>query len=103
MGAAAERGESQRRVRCVLFSRSMTAYEGVGGSLADIGVGQQGGEFGASCVDGASDARDYDEKSDGRIDCDHVSGLLTRRDDRWPRWGPRSSPKQSGGFESRDT
>ncbi len=34
------------------------------------------------------------EKPDGRVDCDHVSGLLTRRHDRWPRWGPRSSPKQ---------
>ena len=34
------------------------------------------------------------EKSDARVDCDHVSGLLTRRHDRWPRWGSRSSPKQ---------
>jgi len=34
------------------------------------------------------------EKSDARVDCDHVSGLLTRRQDRWPRWGSRSSPKQ---------
>jgi len=33
-----------------------------------------------------------DEKSDGRVDRDHVSGLSTRRHDRWPRWGPRSSP-----------
>jgi hypothetical protein len=41
------------------------------------------------------------EKSDGWIDCDHVSGLLSRRHDRWPRWGPRSSPKHGCGFESR--
>ena len=34
------------------------------------------------------------ENSDGWVDCDHVSGLLTRRHDRWPRWGPRSSRKQ---------
>ena len=34
------------------------------------------------------------EKSAGRFDCDHVSGLLTRHHVRWPRWGPRSTPKQ---------
>jgi hypothetical protein len=27
----------------------------------------------------------------------------TRRHVRWPRWGPRSSPKQHSGFESRCT
>ena len=43
------------------------------------------------------------ENSDGRIDCDHVSGLLARHHDRWPRCGPRSSPKQSGGLEGRDS
>ena len=43
------------------------------------------------------------EKSDGRVDCDHVFGLLMRRHDRWPRWGPRSSPKQRRSFESRGT
>ena len=43
------------------------------------------------------------ENSDGRIDCDHVSGLLTRHHDRWPRWVPRSSPKQSGDLEGRDS
>jgi len=43
------------------------------------------------------------ENFDGRIDCDHLSGLLTRHHDRWPRWVPRSSPKQSGGLEGRDT
>jgi hypothetical protein len=47
--------------------------------------------------------QEKNEKSDERVDCDHVSGLLTRRHDRWPRWGPQPSPKQSGGFESRDT
>ena len=41
------------------------------------------------------------EKSDGRVDCDHVSGLSTRRHDRWPRWVPRSSPKHGRGFASR--
>ena len=30
-----------------------------------------------------------------------MSGLLTRRHVRWPRWGPRPSPKQFCGFESR--
>jgi len=43
------------------------------------------------------------ENSDERIDCDHVFGLLTRHHVRWPRWGPRSSPKQSGGLEGRDS
>jgi hypothetical protein len=28
---------------------------------------------------------------------------LTRRHDRWPRWGPRSNPKQRRGFESHGT
>jgi DNA invertase Pin-like site-specific DNA recombinase len=32
------------------------------------------------------------ENADGRIDCEHVSGLLTRRHVRWPRWGPRPVP-----------
>ena len=40
------------------------------------------------------------EKSDGRIDCDHVSGLLARQHGRWPRWVPRSSPKQARGLEA---
>jgi len=43
------------------------------------------------------------KEPDGRVDCDHVSGLLTRRHDRWPRWGPRSNPKQRRGFESHGT
>jgi hypothetical protein len=29
--------------------------------------------------------------------------FVTRRHVRWPRWGPRSSPKQQRGFESRGT
>ena len=41
--------------------------------------------------------------TDGRFDCDHVSGLLVRHCDRWPRWGPRPSPKHSFGFASRCT
>jgi hypothetical protein len=41
------------------------------------------------------------EKSDGRVDCDHVSGLLARQHGRWPRWDPQSSPKQGRGFEGR--
>jgi hypothetical protein len=45
--------------------------------------------------------KSFDENSDVRIDCEHVSGLLTRHDVRWPRWNPRSSPKQFCGFESR--
>ncbi len=40
-----------------------------------------------------------DEKTDVRIDCVHVSGLFARHDDRWPRWVPRSSPKQTQGLE----
>jgi hypothetical protein len=28
--------------------------------------------------------------------------FLTRHHDRWPRWVPRSNPKQTCGFESRD-
>jgi hypothetical protein len=32
-----------------------------------------------ACVDGPSDARASDEKSDGWVDCDHVSGLLARQ------------------------
>src|ERR1700679_2634615 len=45
--------------------------------------------------------KSFDENFDGRIDCEHVSGLLTRHTVRWPRWNPRSSPKQFCGFESR--
>jgi hypothetical protein len=41
------------------------------------------------------------ENADGLVGCEHVSGLLTRRHVRWPRWGPRPSPKQFCGFESR--
>src|SRR5271165_7250515 len=41
------------------------------------------------------------EKPDGWVDCDHVFGLSTRCHDRWPRWGPRSSPKHGCGFASR--
>ena len=41
------------------------------------------------------------EKSDNRVDSGHVSGLLARQHGRWPRWDPRSSPKQACGFESR--
>ena len=44
--------------------------------------------------------KSLEENFDGRFDCDHVSGLLTRHHDRWPRWGSRSGPKQSSGFES---
>jgi hypothetical protein len=40
-------------------------------------------------------------KNDVRIDCGHMSGLLARRDDRWPRWVPRSSPKQHVDLEGR--
>ena len=43
----------------------------------------------------------FKENADGRVGCEHVSGLLTRRHARWPRWGPRPSPKQFCGFESR--
>ena len=39
--------------------------------------------------------KSFEENSDGWADCDHVFGLLTRRHDRWPRWNPRSGPKQS--------
>ena len=42
-----------------------------------------------------------EENADGLVGCDHVFGLLTRRHVRWPRWGPRPSPKQFCGFESR--
>jgi hypothetical protein len=28
--------------------------------------------------------KSFDENSDGRVDCEHVSGLLTRHDVRWP-------------------
>ena len=45
--------------------------------------------------------KSFEENSDGRVECEHVSGLLTRHHVRWPRWGPRSSPKQFCGFESR--
>ena len=41
------------------------------------------------------------ENSDNRVDSGHVSGLLARQHGRWPRWDPRSSPKQARGFESR--
>ena len=39
------------------------------------------------------------ENSDGKVDCDHVFGLSTRHHVRWPRWVPRSSPKQLCGLE----
>jgi len=45
--------------------------------------------------------KSFDENSDGRIDCEHVSGLSTRHHVRWPRWSPRSSPKQFCDLESR--
>jgi hypothetical protein len=45
--------------------------------------------------------KSFDKNSDGRVECEHVSGLLTRHAVRWPRWGPRSSPKQFRGFEGR--
>ena len=54
-----------------------------------------------SCVDGPLDARASLRNSDEQIDCEHVSGLSTRHHVRWPRWNPRSSPKQFCGFESR--
>jgi hypothetical protein len=44
--------------------------------------------------------KSFVENFDGRIDCEHVSGLSTRHHVRWPRWDPRSSPKQFCGFES---
>ena len=55
----------------------------------------------ARLENGPSNARAPTRNSDGRVDCEHVSGLLTRHHVRWPRWGPRSSPKQFCGFESR--
>ena len=33
-----------------------------------------------------------------RVACAHVSGLLTRLHDRWPRWDPQASAKQPGGL-----
>ena len=44
-----------------------------------------------------------DETKDFGSNCVHVSGLLARYRDRWPRWVPRPSPKQSGGFDSQDS
>jgi hypothetical protein len=43
------------------------------------------------------------EKSYERVDCDHVTGVLTRRHDRWPGCGPRFRPKRSGDFERPDS
>jgi hypothetical protein len=45
--------------------------------------------------------KSFVENSGGRIDCDHVSGLLPWHHDPWPGWVPRSSPKQSGGQRER--
>ena len=42
----------------------------------------------------------FEENSDAWVDCDHVFGLLTRHHDRWPRWNPRSGPKQSSGLRA---
>ena len=59
-------------------------------------------ETSLACVCGRPlGCKSFTENSDGRVDCEHVSGLLTRHDVRWPRWSPRSSPKQFCGFESR--
>ena len=55
-----------------------------------------------ACVDGPR-MQEKNEKADGRVDCDHVSGLPTRCHDRWPRWDPRSRPKHGCGFVSRCT
>jgi hypothetical protein len=44
--------------------------------------------------------KSFEENSDAWVDCDHVFGLLTRHHDRWPRWNPRSGPKQSSDFKS---
>ena len=44
--------------------------------------------------------KSFEENSDAWVDCGHVFGLLTRHHDRWPRWNPRSGPKQSSGLES---
>ena len=55
-----------------------------------------------SCVDGPSDTRGSGAKNptNARFECGHVSGLLTRASDRWPRWDPRTSPKQGRGVEA---
>src|SRR5271166_6806131 len=44
--------------------------------------------------------KSFEENSDRWVDCDHVFGLLTRHHDRWPRWNPRSGPKQSNDLEA---
>jgi hypothetical protein len=41
-----------------------------------------------------------DNKSDKRFECGHVSGLFDAACDRWPRWDPRTSPKQRDGVEA---
>jgi hypothetical protein len=54
------------------------------------------------CVDGPLDARAELRILTGGSIAIMCPALSTRLHDRWPRWVPRSSPKQTCGFESRD-
>ena len=49
------------------------------------------------CVDGPWGSRRFDTRWLG-IACAHVSGLLARPHDRWPRWVPQTSAKQDCGL-----
>jgi len=47
--------------------------------------------------------KSFNATDDVRLDGGHMSGLLTRHNVRWPRWVPRSSPKQTRDLEGRDS
>jgi hypothetical protein len=55
------------------------------------------------CVDGPLDARGKMRGLTGGSIAIMCPAFSTRRHVRWPRWGPRSTPKQRCGFESRGT
>src|ERR1700722_18320843 len=55
-----------------------------------------------SCVDSPLDAREKVRHLTGGSIAIMCPALSARFHDRWPRWGPRPSPKQTCGFESRD-
>ena len=43
--------------------------------------------------------KSFEENSDGRVECEHVSGLLTRHHVRWPRWA-RGGQRRATGHET---
>ena len=89
------------------------AGEGGGVELREVSVGEcttaacspetLGLSPSVPCVDGPLDARGKMRGLTGGSIAIMCPAFSTRRHVRWPRWGPRSTPKQRCGFESRGT